>query len=157
MPRQRYPETHSVTSLESLSSGNCHLIFLVNTAALVFSKIAGLICPWGHGLRSKKLSVSVAVAPAPVRVPSQRPFALSVTSVANDKGENDMIPGAVYRSPGICLTADENPGKRQQGDRLMKGLCDQCSPQMGSFPANEVGIIAQHVRNEREGMGRGVN
>jgi hypothetical protein len=43
----------------------------------------------------------VAVPPAPVRVPSQRPLApsvASVTSVANDKGENEMI-----------LTAEETP------------------------------------------------
>ena len=39
-------------------------------------------------MRPKKLLVSVAVPPAPVRVPSQRPLApsfASVTSVANDK------------------------------------------------------------------------
>ena len=69
--------------------------------------------------------------PAPVLVPSQRPLAptdTSVTSVANDKGDNEMIRGAMHRSPGICLTADENLGKRQLGDRLMKGLCDQQSP-----------------------------
>ena len=50
--------------------------------------------------------------PAPVRVPSQRPIApsvASVTSVANDKGNNEMILGAVHRSPGICLTAEETP------------------------------------------------
>ena len=35
-----------------------------------------------------------------------------------------MIQGAVHRSPSISLTADENPGKPQLGDRLMKGLCD---------------------------------
>ena len=54
------------------------------------------------------------VPPAPVRVPSQRPFALgvaSVTSVANDKGDNEMIVETVHRSPDICLTAEENPGK----------------------------------------------
>ena len=70
----------------------------------------------------------MAVPPAPVRVPSQRsltPNVTSVTSVANDKGGNEMIPGAVHRSCGICLTAKENPGKPQLGDRLMKGLCDQ--------------------------------
>ena len=49
---------------------------------------------WNHELRpkKKKLTVSVAVPPAPVRVPSQRPLApsgASVTSVANDKGDND--------------------------------------------------------------------
>ena len=47
----------------------------------------------GHGLRPKKLLVSVAVPPAPVRVPSQRPLAprvASVISVANDKGDNEV-------------------------------------------------------------------
>ena len=29
---------------------------------------------------------------------------------------------AVLRSPGICLAAEENPGKPQVGDRLMNGL-----------------------------------
>ena len=41
-------------------------------------------CPWSHGLRSKKLSVSVAVPPPPVRIPSQKSLAPSVASVAND-------------------------------------------------------------------------
>ena len=64
--------------------------------------------PWG--LWPKKFQTSVAVPLAPVRVPSQRPLAqrvASVTSVANDKGDNEMILGAVHRSPGICLTAEE--------------------------------------------------
>ena len=58
--------------------------------------------PWAAG--KKKLSVSVAGPPAPVRVPSQRPLApsfASVTSVVNDKGDNEMILGAVHRSPSI--------------------------------------------------------
>ena len=87
--------------------------------------------PWAA---VKKLLVSVAVPPAPVRVPSQRPLALSVVSVmlvANDKGDNEMILRAVHRSPGICLIAKENPRKPQLGDLLMKGLYDQSSPQMG--------------------------
>jgi hypothetical protein len=46
----------------------------------------------------------------------------------------------------ICLIAEENPRKPQLGDSLMKGLCDQSSPQMGSLSSNEVGRIAQHVR-----------
>ena len=78
----------------------------------------------------------MAVPPAPVQVPSQRPLATSVASVAsvaNDKGDNEVILGAVYRSPGICLTAEENPRKPQLGDHLMKGLCEQSSPQMGSL------------------------
>ena len=50
--------------------------------------------------------------PAPVQVPSQRPLApnvASVTSVANDIGDNEMTLRAVHRSPDICLTAEENP------------------------------------------------
>ena len=81
-------------------------------------------------------AVSLAVPPAPVRVPSQRPLApsvASVTSVANDKGDNEMILGAVHGSPGTCLIDEENPRKPQLGDRLMKELCDQLSPQMGSL------------------------
>jgi hypothetical protein len=42
----------------------------------------------------QKLQISVAVPPALVRVPSQRPLApsvTSVTSVANDKSDNEMI------------------------------------------------------------------
>ena len=77
-----------------------------------------------------------AVTPAPVRVSSQRTLApsdASVKSVANDKGDNEMILGAVHRPPGICLIAEENPRKPQLGDRLMKGLCDQSSPQIGSL------------------------
>ena len=73
-------------------------------------------CPRNHGLRPKKLLVSVAVPPALVRVPSQRPHApivASVTSVANDKGDNEMILAAVHRSPDICLTTDEYPRKPQ--------------------------------------------
>ena len=60
-------------------------------------------------MEPKKLSISVAVPPAPVRVPSRRPLAqsvASVNSVANDKGDNEMILGAVHRSPGIYLTAE---------------------------------------------------
>jgi hypothetical protein len=32
-----------------------------------------------------------------------------------------MILGAVHRSPDFCLTAEENRGKPQLGDLLMKG------------------------------------
>ena len=78
--------------------------------------------PWAA---AKKLLASVAVPPVPVRVPSQRPLVPSVTPVANDKGNNEMILGAVHRSPSICLTAEENPRRSQLGDCLMKGLCDQ--------------------------------
>ena len=71
-------------------------------------------CPWSNGLQSRKLLASVAVPPAPVQIPSQSPLALSVasvTSVSNDKGDNEIILGAVHRPPGIYLTAEENPRK----------------------------------------------
>ena len=45
------------------------------------------LCSWSHRLRPEKLQASVAVPAAPVRVPSQRPLAPSVTSVANAKGD----------------------------------------------------------------------
>ena len=64
--------------------------------------------PWAA---VKKKPFSVAVTPAPVRVPNQRllsPSAASDTSVANDKSDNEMILGAVHRSPAIFLTAEEN-------------------------------------------------
>jgi hypothetical protein len=62
-----------------------------------------------------------------------------------------MIPGTVHRHNDICLTAGENPGKPQLGDRLIKGLCDLSSPEWGPFPPNEVRRIAQHIR---KGEGR---
>ena len=73
--------------------------------------------PWAAA-KKKNLLVIVAAPPAPVRVPSQRslaPSVASVTSVANDKGD-EMIPGAVHRSPDICLIAEENLRKPQLGD-----------------------------------------
>ena len=59
--------------------------------------------------------------------------AMSVTSLANDKCNNEMILESVHRSPGICLTAEDNPRKPQLGDRVMKELCDQPSHQMKSL------------------------
>ena len=38
---------------------------------------------------------------------------------------NEMIPVAVNRYPDICLTPEENLGKPQLGNRLMKALRDQ--------------------------------
>ena len=47
------------------------------------------------------------------------PSDMSVTSVANDKGDNEMIPGAMHRS-GISLTAEENSGKPPGGELSYK-------------------------------------
>ena len=60
----------------------------------------------------------MAVPPTPVRVPNQRPLALSDTTVTSVANDNKMILGAAHRSPGICLTAEKNPGKPSLGDRL---------------------------------------
>ena len=57
---------------------------------------------------------------APLQAPDQRPLApsvMSVTLLANDKGDNGMIQGFVYRSSGTYLTAEENLKKPQLGDR----------------------------------------
>ena len=98
------------------------------------------------GCGQKILSVSVAVPPAPFWVPCPQ---CSVSHVGlNDKADNETILGAVHRSPGICLTAEENPRKPQLGDRLICGLCDL---KWDPFLPNGVGRIAQHVR---KGEGR---
>ena len=57
---------------------------------------------------------------------------------ANNKGHNEMIPEAVHRSPGVYLTAEENPRK----------------PQLGALQSNEVGGIAQHARKRGRRKGR---
>ena len=63
-------------------------------------------------LRPKKLQASVAVPAAPVRVPSQRPLApsvASVTSFANDKGDDQIILGAVKELLAFTLQLRETP------------------------------------------------
>ena len=57
-------------------------------------ELVNIYIPVVHGAMGccqNKLFVNVAVLPAPVRVPSQRPIApsvASVTSVANDQGDS---------------------------------------------------------------------
>ena len=56
----------------------------------------------------------MAVPPAPVRVPSQRPLApsvTSVTSVANDDGDNEMIPGTRLLPPNEVARIAQHVGK----------------------------------------------
>jgi hypothetical protein len=36
---------------------------------------------------------------------------------ANDKGDNEMIRGAVHKYRSIYLTSEYNPGKPQLGER----------------------------------------
>jgi hypothetical protein len=75
-------------------------------------------------------------------------------SIANDKGDNEIILESVHRSSGLCLTAEEKPRKPQLGDRLMKRLCDQSSPQMGSLL--QIRSVGSHTTSEREKEGKNV-
>ena len=60
----------------------------------------------------------------------------------------------MHRSPGIYLTAEENPRKPQLGDRVTKGCATSHHLKWGPFPPNEVDRIAQRVRKEKGGKGR---
>ena len=72
--------------------------------------------------------------------------------LANHKGDNEVIVRTTHTYPRICLTAKENPGKLQLGDRWWK-LCDQSSITLDRVPYLQMrsGRIAQYVR---KGEGR---
>ena len=55
--------------------------------------------------------------------------------------DNEMIPGVVHRSPGICLTAEENPGKPQL-ETVDEYSATSHSLKWRSLSANEIGKIA---------------
>ena len=75
-----------------------------------------------------------------------------VTSVANDKGDNEMILRAVHKSPGICLAAEENPGKPQLGDRLMKTVRSGIALNRITFL--QMRSVESHSTSEREKKGK---
>ena len=103
-------------------------------------------CPWSHGLRPKKLKASVAVPPSPVRVPSKKPLATSIMSVASVG--NDMILGAVHRSLVFSLQLRETP--ETSGRSLSDGLATGHHHKWGPLLLNEVSRIV-HYRRKREG------
>jgi hypothetical protein len=74
---------------------------------------------------------------------------------AKKEGE-DIISGAVHRSPGIYLTAEENLGKSQLKDRLMKAV-QYNIVKWNPFPSNKNGRITQHVMKAEKRKGRGMN
>ena len=41
---------------------------------------------------------------------------------ASDKGDNELMLRFMHRYPGIYLMVQENPGKPQLGDRLMRAM-----------------------------------
>ena len=70
------------------------------------------------------------VPSAHVRVLNQRPLApsvASVTSAANDKGDNEFILRTVHRSPEIYPTAEENPRKPHSTSRKEGNNVDEKS------------------------------
>ena len=69
----------------------------------------------------KKAYASVA-AVLSVRVPSHNHLPRVSYQLANDKGDNEMIPEPMHKSPVSYLMAEENPGKSQLGDCLMKAV-----------------------------------
>ena len=87
----------------------------------------------------------MTVPPAPVRAPSQRPLARVSRRSANDKGDNEVKPGAVHRSPGICLTAEENPWKASARRPSDEGCATSHSLKWDTLFPHEVGRIAQNV------------
>ena len=89
----------------------------------------------------------MAVPPAPVRVPSQRPLAPSVTSVANDKGDNEMICTQIsWHLPYSCGKPRKTSARRLSDE----GCATSLRLKWGPLPSNEIFRIAEHV-----GKGKG--
>ena len=71
---------------------------------------------------------------------------------ANDKVANEMIPGAVDRSPGICLMTEENPGKQHLGNCLMKAVRSLFAS--NGVPYLQMRSAGSHSTSRREEEGR---
>ena len=97
----------------------------------------------------------MAVPAAPVRVPSQCPHPrVSRQSClsANDKGDNEVTTGAVHRSPGISLKAEENPGKSQLRDNLIKAVLPVINS--NGVPYLQMRSVGSHSTSGREKKGK---
>ena len=70
---------------------------------------------------------------------------------ANDKIDNEVKPKAVHRSPGIYLTAEENPEKISASRTSDESNATGHHLKWGLLPSNDVGRIVQHVK---QGEGR---
>ena len=64
--------------------------------------------------------------------------------LANDKGDNEIIPGAVHRSPGIYLAAEKTPGKPQE--RVNEDSATSHQLKWDSLSPNDAPSIPRHVR-----------
>ena len=63
---------------------------------------------------------------------------------ANDKGDHEIFLGAEHKSPGIYLTAEENP-ENLSLESVDEGCATSHRLKWGPFPTDEVGRISQHV------------
>ena len=84
------------------------------------------------------------------------PSVASVTSVANDKVDNEMILGQCTYLLAFALELRKTSARRPSDE----GGCATCHClNWNHFPPNEVGRIAQHVRKGegRKGWGRFIN
>jgi hypothetical protein len=57
-----------------------------------------------------------------------------------------MKLGAVHRSPGFCLMAEENLKKHQLGDHQMKAMQAAITIKWDPSPQNYVRTITQHIK-----------
>ena len=57
---------------------------------------------------------------------------------AQDKGDNEIIPGAVDRFPDICLTAEKKPRKTPARRQSNEGFAASYRIKWGQLPPNEV-------------------
>ena len=67
---------------------------------------------------------------------------------ANDKCNNYVKSGAAHRSPGIYFEVEENPGKPQLGDRLMKVV--RKNHRLNEIPYLQMTSAGSHSRSGRE-------
>ena len=82
-------------------------------------------------MQPEKLHASMVVPAAPLRVPIQRPLASSFTLMI--RGIMKWSRGLFIDLMAFAIQLRKTPKKPQLRDRLMKGLYDQSSPQMGSL------------------------
>ena len=109
--------------------------------------------PWG--LRPKKFQTSVAVPPAPVRVPSQRSLASSVTSVVND--DNEMILGLCTDLLAFALQLRKTSARRPSDKGVVRAVIVSNGAaflQMRSVGSHSTSGREKEGIKERKGWGK---
>ena len=99
----------------------------------------------------------MAVPPAPVRVPSQRSLAPSVASVANDKGDNEMILGAdeeavrsVIASNGVPLLQMRSVGSHSTSKREKEGNKEWTGLGQSTTAHGSMAVVYENLRERSE-------